>query len=276
MTTINEPQPSASTPAVPILVLPGRRVAAGRGVAWIGEGWRLFVKAPLMWIVAVMLLFLCSVILSIVPFLGWAALQVLNPVYTAGFSVACRSLETGGDFEIDQLLAGFRTRFGPLAIVGLLFLAGMAVILLVFALAAGLSAIASFMSGAVNLEDWPTVVAQSALLFSLGTLVALALWIPLLAAYWFAPTLVVLHDVPPVKAMTASFAACFRNFIPYLVYGVIIGAIALVALIPAIALPLVGWLVTAAVYMVIYIVNATAAYAAYRDIFIRRDRGGAR
>ena len=267
MTTINEPQPGAPAPAAPPLVMPGRRVGAGRGVAWVAEGWRLFARAPLMWLLATMMLFLFSIIISIVPFIGSAVVQVLNPVYTAGFSVACRSLETGGDFEMDQLLAGFRSRFGPLAVVGLIFLAGMAVILLVFAVAAGFSVIGAFLSGAATPEDWPSVLASSAMSVALGLLIALALWVPLLAAYWFAPTLVILHDVAPAKAMAASLRACFRNFVPYLVYGIVMLAIALVAAIPTIVIPLVGWLVSAAAFVVIYIVNVTAAYASYRDIF---------
>ena len=267
MTTINEPQPGASIPAAPPLVMPGRRVRARRGVTWVAEGWRLFAKAPLMWFLATMMLFLFSIIISIVPFIGSAVVQVLNPVYTAGFSVACRSLETGGDFDMEQLLVGFRSRFGPLAIVGLIFLAGMAVILLVFAVAAGFSVIGAFLSGAATPEDWPSVLASSAMSVALGLLIALALWVPLLAAYWFAPTLVVLHDVPPAKAMSASFGACFRNFVPYLVYGIVMLAIALVAAIPTILVPFVGWLVSAAAFVVIYIVNVTAAYASYRDIF---------
>ena len=249
------------------LVMPGRRVSAGRGAAWVAEGWRLFRKAPLMWMIGSVLLFLFSIIISIVPFIGSAVVQVLTPVYTAGFSVACRSLETGGDFDMEQLLAGFRERFGPLAIIGLIFLGGMVLILLVFAVAAGFSVIGAFLSGAATTDDWPTVLASSAMSVALGLLLALALWIPLLAAYWFAPTLVMLHNVAPTAAMKASFGACFRNFVPYLVYGVVMLVIGLVAVIPSILIPFVGWVVSAAAFVVIYILNVTAAYASYREIF---------
>jgi hypothetical protein len=267
MTTTNELQPAHSAPGELHLVMPGKRVPAARGVAWITEGWRLFARAPLMWLLAMLVLFLFSIIISIVPFIGTAVVQVLNPVYTGGLSVACRSLERGGEFEMEHLLAGFRTRFGPLAIVGLLFLAGMVVILLVFALAAGFSVIGAFLSGVATPEDLPSVVASSAMSILLGLLIALALWIPLLAAYWFAPTLVILNDVAPAKSMAASFFACFRNFVPYLVYGIVMLAIGLVAALPTLFIPYVGWLVSVIAFVVIYIVNVTAAYAAYRDIF---------
>jgi uncharacterized membrane protein len=267
MTTTNDLQPGESDPYGLRLVMPGKQVPVVRAVGWIGEGWRLFARAPLMWLLAMLILFLFSIIISIVPFIGSAVVQVLNPVYNAGLSVACRSLERGGEFEMEHLLAGFRTRFRPLAIVGLLFLAGMVVILLVFAAAAGFSVIGAFLSGAATPEDLPSVVASSAMSILLGLLVALLLWVPLLAAYWFAPTLVMLNDVPPAKAMKASFSACFRNFIPYLVYGLVMLAIGIVAALPTILVPFVGWLVSVVAFVVIYIVNVTAAYAAYRDIF---------
>jgi hypothetical protein len=249
------------------VVRPGRRVPVARGVAWIGEGWRLFMRAPLMWLLGVLLLFLFTIIISIVPFIGSAVVQVLTPVYTAGFSVACRSLEDGGEFEMDHLLAGFRTRFGPLAILGLLFLAGMVVILLVFAITAGFSVIGAFMSGAAAPEEWTTVVASSAVSIVVGLLVALALWVPLLAAYWFAPTVVVLDGVPPVQAMKASFAACLRNFVPFLAYGAVMLLVMLVALVPSLLIPFVGWLVSVAAFVVLYILNVTTTYTAYKDIF---------
>ena len=44
------PEPAANDPGPPALVMPGRKVRAGAGVDWVGEGWRLFRRAKLMWI----------------------------------------------------------------------------------------------------------------------------------------------------------------------------------------------------------------------------------
>jgi hypothetical protein len=77
--------------------------------------------------------FICVVAVSLVPFLGQIAVNLLQPVILAGFMLACHSLERGGDFELDHLLGGFKKSFGNLVIVGLLFLAGEIVILLFFA-----------------------------------------------------------------------------------------------------------------------------------------------
>ena len=39
------------------LVEPPRSTPAGAGVEWIGEGWRLFARAPLMWVISILVIF---------------------------------------------------------------------------------------------------------------------------------------------------------------------------------------------------------------------------
>jgi uncharacterized membrane protein len=40
-------------------------------------------------------------------------------------------------------------------------------------------------------------------------------------ANWFAPALIVLREARPLEAMLVSLRACLRNWVPFLVYGVI-------------------------------------------------------
>ena len=94
------------------------------------------------------------------------------------------------------------------------------------------------------------------LVLALALLVALALMVPLLAAYWFAPALVVMHGLGPVEAMKQSFAGCMRNFVPFLVYGIVMTAFAMVAAIP-LGLGFLVWIPLA----------VASTYAAYRGIF---------
>src|SRR4029077_11547957 len=95
-----------------------RENPAGAGVEWIAEGWRLFAKAPLMWIVALLVIIVLAVVVGIIPLIGTLAFQVAQPVFAAGLMVACRSLETGGEFEIEHVFAGFKQNFANLLIVG--------------------------------------------------------------------------------------------------------------------------------------------------------------
>src|SRR5262249_16974671 len=55
----------------------------------------------------------------------------------------------------------------------------------------------------------------------LGALVYLMLVIPVTMAAWFAPALVLLHDVAPLEAMKQSFNACLKNVVPFLVYSIV-------------------------------------------------------
>ena len=56
--------------------------------------------------------------------------------------------------------------------------------------------------------------------------------VPLAMAVWFAPALVVFRNVAPLEAMKASFFACLKNIVPFLVYGVILFVLCIVAMIP--------------------------------------------
>lgn len=238
------------------LVLPSRHAPAGEGVAWIGEGWRYFVRSPLMWIISLVILFIIAVALAFVPIVGQIAFQVLSPVFSAGFVVACRAIERGGEFELEHLFAGFRRHFGSLAIVGVIFMALVIVLLLVFAMFFGFSILAGFMAG--DPEQAMAAVAASSLTMLLGALVCLALFIPVLAAYWFAPALVVMHGMAPVAAMKESLVACVRNFIPMLIWSIVMTVVLVVASIPL------GLGLLVAVPVMI-----ASSYAAYRAIFTR-------
>ena len=251
--------PGATPAAAPAdddlkLLVPSRTAAVGEGVSWIGAGWRLFTKAPLMWIVAILILFVIAIVVNFVPIVGSLAFQVLNAVFSAGFVVACRSLERGADFELEQLFAGFKTRFVNLLIVGVLFLVGWIVIMLVVAGVAGFGVIVALMTG--NQDDALAALAGSAMMILLGGLIMLALMVPLLMAYWFAPALVMMHDMAPVAAMKESFMGCLRNFIPFLVYGIVMSVLGILAAIP-LGLGLLVW-------VPLWI---TSSYAAYRSIF---------
>jgi len=80
--------------------------------------------------------------------------------------------------------------------------------------------------------------------------------LPLIMAYWFAPTLVLFHDMKAVDAMRLSFFACLRNFLPFLVYGVISAILLLLAMIPL------------GLGLLIMIPTMTASlYVSYKDIF---------
>jgi uncharacterized membrane protein len=231
-----------------------RDTPAGAGVEWIGEGWRLFTKAPLMWVVAILVIAVIWVAANMVPPFGTIAFQIVQPVFVAGLMVGCRSLETGGEFEIEHVFAGFKQNLGNLAVLGLISLLATFVLLLVFMLFAGFGLFLAFASGDVQ-DAWPAIMASGmSILF--GLLVVLLLAVPLMMLFWFAPALVMLHDLTPIAAMKASFRGCLRNVVPFLVYGIVMTVLSFIAVIPLL-LGLLVW----------FPLLATSTYAAYRMIY---------
>jgi len=234
-------------------------VDAGNGKAWWSEGWRLFTASPGMWVAITVLYVVVMVMLALIPVLGSLATTLLAPVLAAGVLSGCRALDRGGELTIGHLFAGFSERLGPLMIVGLLYLLGSFVIVLVVA---GLLVATVGMTGIGALLTGDPLQAGVAALAALGfgamlaVLIGLLLGIPLMMAFWFAPALVTLRNDEPVAAMKASFDACLRNMLPMLVYSLLGLVFAIAASIPF----GLGWLVLAPVF-------AASVYASYKDIF---------
>lgn len=245
--------PAANDPPSPVLVMPGKSLPAGAGLSWIGEGWKLFTQAPLMWIVMMVVLFIVAIVMAFIPIVGSLAWQILTPVIAGGLVLGCWSLENGGELEIEHLIAGFKRNFVPLLLVGVMYFVGALVILLVFAMFVGMSLLPALMMG--NSDALGAIGAMSGGLV-VATLAVTVLSVLLGAAVWLAPALVIMHDVAPVAAMTASFKAVFRNFLGALVFAIVMLVLAIIAVIPF-GLGMLVW----------FPLLIGASYRAYRQIF---------
>ena len=248
-TVADEPAPHAE------LVPGGKGVPASRGWNWLADGWTLFKAAPGLWIGIIVVFTVILIALAMVPFLGPIAQNLLMPVFMGGIALGCRAIDDGSGLQFTHLFEGFKTRFGTLIAVGALYLAGFVAILLVVMLVTGASVFALFMAGGGQ----PDMHATGAVLgMVLAMLIVLALTVPLVMAVWFAPALVMFHDLGAVEAMKQSFTGCLRNVVPFLVYGIVGLVLAIVATIP---LGL-GWLVLGPVI-------AASVYTSYRDIYLK-------
>jgi uncharacterized membrane protein len=233
-------------------VVGGRAVAAGRGWDWIAAGWELFKKQIGMWIALLVVLIVMMAVLGYIPVLGAIATTLLTPVFGAGVFVAAKAVDEGRSLEIGHLFAGFREKFGQLALIGVIYLGAAIVIALVVGFSSGVSILA-LMAGTA-----PDTGAPAALLtLALAVLIMLGLLVPVIMAIWFAPALVLFHGRGAVQAMQESFFGCLKNIVPFLVYGLVTLVFSVLASIP---LGL-GWLVLGPVL-------AASAYTSYKDIFI--------
>jgi len=248
--TIRRPEPMVVSP---------RAVAAGRGADWWSEGWRLFTPAVGPWILIVVVGFVLNLILAFIPVLGSIASHLLLPILVGGLMLGCRAIDRGEPLTISHLFAGFGPRAGSLLIVALIYIAAsIAILLFVVAL------LFVFFGAAMLSQLWtrPESISDDAVLGGailaglVGVLLFLLFYLPLVMAVWFAPALVVLQGAEPWAAMKLSFIGCLRNILPFLIYGVVGIALAIVATIPL----LLGWLVLGPV-------TVASVYASYCDIF---------
>jgi uncharacterized membrane protein len=247
---MSEPMPAFPL-AAPAFNGNSRVVAAGNVFAWLKEGWALFVASPGPWIGLTIVLVVCILGLHIVPVVGMLAANLLTPLLGAGILHACARGADGATPEISDLFAGFKHNASDLLVVGLLYMAAMVIIVLVVVVIGG----GSLAGGLMMSNPIGIGLAFGGIIFTL--LLALALSVPLFMALWFAPALVFFNNMSPREALKASFNACLKNSLPFLVYGLIVMVLMFFAALPV----CLGFLVLVPVL-------SGSVYASYRDIFV--------
>jgi hypothetical protein len=249
----------------------GRKVDAGRGWSWIAEGFAYFKRAPGAWIGLMLVFLLIVIVLSIIPFVGSIAVNLLFAVFMAGIMAGCKAIEDGDGLRVGHLFSGFSMSVGQLVLVGLLYLLFIiGVVVVMMLMMGGLGAFGDMQGG--NFGPG----------FLVAMLVAFALFIPAIMAIWFAPALVGLNNLSAVRGMGASFKACLKNIVPFLIYGLVfLGIFLVVALVLGgiagagmfaggqlnFGMMAVVGLLYLAFALIIGPVTMGSMYAAYRDIF---------
>ncbi len=235
---------------------------AGHGWQWIKDGFAYFMASPGIWIASTIIMAIILLVLAFIPILGSFLSNFATTIFTAGLMLGCSAIDKGEPLSLDHLFAGFKQNLGNLVLVSLLYMVGMLVIMLIVGLiilltggATGLFAemAASSQGGAASAEQIQAMMGVG----GIAMLVGLGAIVPLAMAYYFAPVLIIKHDLGPMEAMKLSFRGCLRNMIPFLIYGILMLIFAVVATLPL----LLGWLVLGPVLL-------GSLYAAYKDIFI--------
>ena len=259
----------------------GQSVPAGRGWEWWRRGFAIFLASPWMWMLVIVVLggiFLVGAAIvggvavgmmrsSPTAFFAVAglfglAMSIVYPVLTGGLMLGARAVDEGEGLGVGHLFAGFTHSGGRLALIGLFLLVGNLVIQVVVTvlLGAGLSA---------GMTNPAAIGQQGALLF----LIYLALTVPLAMAFWFAPALVVFHDLSAFDALRSSFLGCLKNLVPFLIYGLVgLGLGIVIALVMGIIVAITrgfGIVLAFALILAIGPIVIGSIYAGYRDIYIR-------
>jgi len=211
-----------------------RVVAFDRGGSWWATGWRILVADFWTWIGIMIIYLVLSTILMLIPIVGSAGHWLLTPVFMGGMMTACRAAARNEPVRAAHLFAGFQGEpFVPLLIIGVVNIAltfGIAVIVVVGIVGSMHFLNLSDLENMDDVSEWLDALAESATAVGvtglLTTLAALILAVVFTMLNWFAPALVILQGASAAEAMKKSFIACWRNWLPFLYYGLIaVGAI---------------------------------------------------
>jgi len=249
-------------------------IPASSGWNWVLTGFALFRKSPAMWAFLTLSYILLMQMLGMIPVVGWFAATVLIPAFSASFMIASRELDQGRKLRIDLLFSGFKSNLPALLRQGGVYLASGLAILGLSALVDGGQLLQLMVLGTK-----PAVTAFEDGSLAAATLLAASLYLPVLAAFWFAPALSAWRNLPAFQALFYSFFAAMRNWRAFLAYSL---ALALLSMICSVALFVLALLVRGLLgdksqnafvlvmlpVMLTYVPTLFASfYASYRDVF---------
>ncbi len=232
-------------------------VDAGRGTGWVIEGFAFFQKDWLSWVGLTVLLIVLSMVSSAIPGVN-ILMPIITPIIIAGLMLGCHEQDQGGEISIATIFAGFSNNAGQLALVGVFyFLANLAIIIVMIILMiivlGGFDGLSQ-----LSVED-PDLIIRNIFKILLVVLIALTMSLPVVMAMWFAPALIVFHEVTAVQAISLSVKGCLINVLPFLIYGIVIMVLMILATIPF----MLGWFVLLPIMI-------SSVYASYKDIYLQK------
>jgi hypothetical protein len=232
-----------------------RKAPAAHGWTWIRNGFWLFRKSPLLWMVLTSIGVVGLFGISTIPVVGDPLSSLLFPPILAGYMLGCHALASGEELELAHLFAGFQRFAAKLVTLGGINLIGQLLIMGIMMLTGGEAVVDAMMSGKTGTED-PGVLIAAFQGAGFAILLGTALFTVLLMAMQFAPMLVVFRNMAPLPAMRASLRAFLQNWLPLTVYCVLLIPFAIVASLPI----MLGWIILLPIII-------TSLYAIYRDVF---------
>jgi len=184
-------------------------VSTNEGYVWVRQGVWLFKQNPLGFLMLVFMYVFIAQLAVMIPLAGVFAVLILTPALSVGFMTACRQTIQKERILPTAYLAAFRSN-NPEVKKRILQL-GLVYAVMIFALSLIASMVIDFQAllPFVTNDKPITPEVMQTLYYSL--MIGGVIYIPIAMLMWFAPVLVAWADMPPSKAMFASWMACWTN-----------------------------------------------------------------
>jgi uncharacterized membrane protein len=227
-----------------------KQVDLERGRGWLADGWSLFMKSPVIWVLMSLIIVVAMVVLLFLPLLGPLAIGLLGTMLAGGLIYGASQLDSGGELEVMQLFQAFKdaSRTGPMLVLGVIALVAGLIMGIVSEGLIGNAFIGGMIAGTTAIEFSVTAL--------FGLLLMLLMTAAMAAIFAYAIPLVMLQNVAPFDAIQFSAMGSLRNWQPFLVFGLICTVLSILAA-PTFGL---GFLILGPII-------AGAWYQSYKDLF---------
>jgi hypothetical protein len=242
-------------------------VPARDGYEWVRLALRLF---RLQWLRYTSLTALFILILQFSGAITGGILSALiYPVLKVGFLAAAWHHERGEVPEISHLFAGFKSNLKALLPLGVVYLAGLVIAMMIGLKVAGIDL------ETVMAADAKAPIAKETLVQFM--MVVIVCMLPINAMLWFAAALIVFADATFAQSLARSFQAWTRNILAMIVYGLTLFAMMFVIGLLAMPLMILAGAAAQTVVFMVALVPVTAIvmisdYVSYRRVFHRNER----
>ncbi|MBS9425641.1 BPSS1780 family membrane protein [Photorhabdus caribbeanensis] len=237
----------------------GQFISSGESIKWIGQSWGIVRNKLSMWILLGIIYCIITIAIQFIPFLGILS-EIFSSVFLGGLITMCEKQRTTGQCKPGLLFSGFQKNFASLLGVGALSL-GVTLLGIIAMLIISNSTMDHILLYSQDGEIPIDIFENDLSSLYLGAFVLIIFNIFATALTWFAPALIVIHNLKFGVAVSMSLEAVKRNLLPGLLFFI---TLTVIFIISVMTLGL-GFLISIPVFIVSY-------YSSYRSIFINTNK----
>jgi hypothetical protein len=214
---------------------PLRTCPPKEGLTWVLQAIELIKKKPAEALLFgnTYLFFLIALVFWLHP-IGASLFTLIAPAMSFGMVLAGKMLRLGARLTPMVLFTGLTNTFAhhrrPLILLGIIYTVLSSVIRVLPSLVLGDAPTMDFS----DMKQLDPQELEAGFVYASSVFLLTALCgVPVMFLFWFAPALVVWHNMTPVQALFSSWVAAWRNKMAFLVHGLALGVLILLSMLVA-------------------------------------------